>query len=82
MRCLFLCFEAVSGLNINLSKSDIVPIGEVDDVEGARGERPLKILFPELYNIACNKDAWVEENMEIPNDFIHWNVMFIHPMHD
>ena len=31
------------------------------------GELPLKIVFLELYNIACNKDAWMEENMEIPN---------------
>ena len=34
LRCLVLCFEAVSGLKINLSKSVIVPIGEVEDVEG------------------------------------------------
>jgi hypothetical protein len=29
LRCLFLCFEAASRLKINLSKSEIVPIGEV-----------------------------------------------------
>jgi hypothetical protein len=34
LRCLFLCFEAVSGLKINLSKSEIVPIGDVGDVRG------------------------------------------------
>jgi hypothetical protein len=34
LRCLLLCFEAVSGLKINLSKSVIVPIGKVGDVEG------------------------------------------------
>ena len=34
LRCLLLCFEAVSGLMINLSKSDIIPMGEIDDVEG------------------------------------------------
>jgi hypothetical protein len=33
LQCLFLCFEAVSGLKINLSKSEIVPIGEVEDIE-------------------------------------------------
>jgi hypothetical protein len=33
LRCLFLCFEAVSGLKINLLKLEIIPIGEVDDVE-------------------------------------------------
>ena len=34
LRCLLLCIEAVSGLKINLSKSDIIPMGEIDDVEG------------------------------------------------
>jgi hypothetical protein len=34
MRCIFLCFEAASGLRINLGNSEIVPIGEVEDVEG------------------------------------------------
>jgi hypothetical protein len=34
LRCIFLCFEAASGLRINLRKSEIVPIGEVEDVEG------------------------------------------------
>jgi len=34
LRCIFLFFEAASGLRINLGKSKIVPIGEVEDVEG------------------------------------------------
>jgi hypothetical protein len=33
LRCTFLCFEAVSGLRINLGKSELVPIGKVEDVE-------------------------------------------------
>jgi hypothetical protein len=37
LRCFFLCFEAVSGLKLNLSKSDIVAVGEVEDVEGLAG---------------------------------------------
>jgi len=33
--CLFLCFEAVSGLRINLAKSELVPpIGNVNNVGG------------------------------------------------
>lgn len=31
---IFLCFEAVSRLEINLAKSEIVPVGEVGDVDG------------------------------------------------
>jgi hypothetical protein len=34
LRCIFLCFEAASGLRINLGKSEIVPISDVEDVEG------------------------------------------------
>ena len=34
LRCLFLWFEAVSRLKINLAKSKLVPVGAVDDVEG------------------------------------------------
>jgi hypothetical protein len=37
LRCFFLCFEAAFGLKINLSKSDIVAVGEVEDVEGLTG---------------------------------------------
>jgi hypothetical protein len=33
LRCLFLCFEATSMLKINLSKSEIVPIGEVQNID-------------------------------------------------
>jgi hypothetical protein len=34
LRCIFLCFKAASRLRINLGKSEIVPIGDVEDVEG------------------------------------------------
>jgi hypothetical protein len=42
----------------------------------------LKIMFLALFNIACAKEAWVEENMDIANGAIHWNVMFIRHVHD
>jgi hypothetical protein len=34
LRCIVLCFEVVSGLKINLSKSEILLVGNVGDVEG------------------------------------------------
>jgi hypothetical protein len=34
LRCLFLCFEAVSSLKINLAKLELVLVGNVNDVEG------------------------------------------------
>jgi mannosylglycoprotein endo-beta-mannosidase len=33
LRRLLLCFEAASGLKINLGKSDVIPVGEVTNVE-------------------------------------------------
>ena len=33
MTLFFICFEAVLGLKINLPKSQIVPIGEVEDID-------------------------------------------------
>jgi hypothetical protein len=33
LRCMFLCFEVALGLRINLGKSEIVPIGKVEDVD-------------------------------------------------
>jgi hypothetical protein len=36
-RCLFLGFEAVSGLKINLAKSKLVPVGNVDHLERLAG---------------------------------------------
>jgi hypothetical protein len=34
------------------------------------GDLPLKTLFPESFTIACDKDTWVEENMQIENGTI------------
>jgi hypothetical protein len=34
---LFLCFEAISGLKINLVMSELVPVGNVGNVEGLAG---------------------------------------------
>jgi hypothetical protein len=33
LQCIFLCFEAASRLKINLGKSELVPIGEVENVD-------------------------------------------------
>lgn len=30
--CVLLCFEAVSNLKLNLGKSEIIPVGAVDDI--------------------------------------------------
>ncbi len=37
LRVLFLCFEAVNGLKVNLVKSVLVPLGCVDGLDGILG---------------------------------------------
>jgi hypothetical protein len=34
LQCLFLCFEVVLGLKINLAKLELVHVGNVNNVEG------------------------------------------------
>lgn len=46
------------------------------------GEQLLKVSFPELLTIACSKDAWVADNMQLQNGNIYWNIIFIRPVHD
>jgi hypothetical protein len=46
------------------------------------GEQPLKVSFLELFTIACGKDAWVADNMQLQNRNIHWNIIFARPVHD
>lgn len=33
LRCVLLCFEAVSGLKVNLGKSEMIPVGSVEDID-------------------------------------------------
>jgi hypothetical protein len=46
------------------------------------GEQPLKNLFPKLFTIACAKDVWVAQTMQVHNGSIHWHVLFTQPVHD
>ena len=45
MCCLFLCFEVVWRLKINLSKSEIASVGDVDDVKGLASILGSKVAF-------------------------------------
>jgi hypothetical protein len=47
--CLFLCFEVISGLRINLDKSELFPIGNVNNVEGLAS-----ILVCRVSSLPCN----------------------------
>jgi hypothetical protein len=68
-----LCFEAVSGLRINLGKSEIVPVGPIDDVEalalvlgGQIASLPMKYLGLPLGARYKSKEIWnpILEKME------------------
>ena len=43
LRWLLMWFEAISGLRINLSKSEIIPVGRVDDAEALIAELGCKV---------------------------------------
>lgn len=46
------------------------------------GGPSLKDTFPELYGIACNKDASVVKLISFSGDSYHWNVSFIQLVQD
>ena len=43
---------------------------------------PLKGAFPELFSIACLRDASVEDNLQFSNSSSQWNANFIRAAHD
>jgi hypothetical protein len=73
LKGVMLCFEAVSGLRINLGKSEIVPIGPVVDIDnlvqvlgGRVGSLPMKYLGLPLGVRYKSKEIWnpILEKME------------------
>ena len=42
----------------------------------------LKEAFPDLYNVALVKDAFVAVNLDSSSGSFWWNVSFIHAAHD
>ena len=73
LKGVLLCFEAVSGLRINLGKSEIVPVGPVPDVEalahilgGRTASLPMKYLGLPLGARYKSKEIWnpILEKME------------------
>ena len=43
---------------------------------------PLKEVFPELYSISRNKEAWVADHLIYQNEVVTWFLNFIQPAHD
>jgi hypothetical protein len=46
------------------------------------GDQPLKEAFSRLFSIACCKEEWVVDNMQISNGLIQWNVSFVRSVQD
>jgi hypothetical protein len=46
------------------------------------GDRPLKVAFPGLFNIASFKEASIADNLERANGAIQWNIQFTRLIHD
>ena len=46
------------------------------------GDSVLKVAFPVLFGIACVKNAFVANNMEVLGGLYQWNVSFIREAHD
>ena len=38
-------------------------------------EQPLKLAYPELYHIACNKEPVVADFVHFQGDYVHWEVI-------
>jgi hypothetical protein len=45
-------------------------------------EMTLKVAFPVLYGLACEKDASIAANLEFLGGYNQWNVSFIRVAHD
>jgi hypothetical protein len=84
LKCLLLCFEVVLGLKINLSKSVIVPIGEVEDVEGLSsilgcGMESLSLTYLWLPSGALYKDPsiWNKVIEKMETRLAGWKRMYL-----
>ena len=62
---LLMCFEAISGLKINLDKSEILPVGRVDNVEELAFELGCKVgALPSYYLGAAHNSVTGWDGME------------------
>lgn len=46
------------------------------------GEGPLRTVFPHLFAIASNKEAWVQDCIDRERGLLHWNVTFFQHFND
>jgi hypothetical protein len=84
LRVCFLAFEGVSGLKVNLSKSELVPVGNVVGVEGLAGilgcrvsSLPLKYLGLPLGASFKAKPIWNGVIEKIDRRLASWKQMYL-----
>jgi len=80
----FLCFEAASGLRINLAKLEMVPMGIVENVDGLVGilgcrvsSLPLKYLGLPLEASFKAKSIWDRVTEKIERRLASWKRMYL-----
>jgi hypothetical protein len=81
---LLVCFEAVSGLKINLPKSTLVPVGPLDNVEQLAGvlgcgisSLPLKYLGLQLGASFKLKSMWTELEELVARRLAPWKRIYL-----
>jgi hypothetical protein len=81
---LLVCFEAVLGLKVNLSKSALIPVGSLDNVEQLAGllgcginSLPLKYLGLQLRASFKLKSMWVELEELMARRLAPWKMMYL-----
>jgi len=84
LRCTFLCFEAVSGLRINLGKSELVPIGEGEDVESLAHILGCRIGSPQMTYLGMLLEApfksisiWNEVIEKVERRLASWKKLYL-----
>jgi len=81
LRCLLLYFEAVSGLRINLSKSEIVSVGEVGKLASILGcgvaSLPLKYLGLPLSAKYKDSHMWNSIIEKMENRLSGWKRLYL-----
>jgi hypothetical protein len=81
---LLVCFEAVSGLKVNLSESALIPVGSLDNVEqlagllgGGISSLPLKYLGLQLGASFKLKSMWVKLEELMTQRLAPWKRMYL-----
>jgi hypothetical protein len=82
LRALFLCFKVVSGLKVNLAKSKLVPVGNINSVDGLAGilgckasSLPLKYVDLPLGAFYKAKSIWDDVIEKTKRRLASWKMM-------